>query len=451
MFRQAVCATIAIAAVPGAAKDTRDAFDVAYSVVESDNFAVKYDSDHAVDESHVAALLEALEGAAAVFHGELGHRQPTFAAQFRVNAYIAGPTSVPDIPIYGGYMTFDDDGAPILVFSQDLLTSGDPGLRLVAAHEYYHAIQLSTAAFADTADSSWYFEASANWAAHVADPDDDVVFGDAGTWLAALEHAVTLDSNTMADDDPRFGHEYGVFLLPLCVSLDTSAADVAAIWEGAGPDDDALDALAAVAGVDAGLVVARCGARLARWDFPEPIRSHLETWLPVISPFDIDTAPATLAITDVGLSVDVGAESGKALHAWGMHVVSVPPHAGVVSISLVGPDDERSSATAERLPLVAVAARADGSVDDFVVDGDALVYDATGRGVLAVVVVAAPDERDPAAVYPNVITVDGVPFEDIFSAEPPTPSCGCTSAAPADVALAAVVVVAGGCRRRRRR
>src|SRR5690606_25188768 len=227
----------------GLPKQTRDSFGGSYQVRESTNFAVKWEGG-GVSEDDAAFALASLEDSWALYMGELGHTPPTGSEDFRINAYIAGPTDNPSIDFDGGYATVDNQGHAYLVVSRSLLDQARANLRHVLSHEFYHDVQLGREVFYDQS-ASWYWEATAEWASQELDPDLGDAYGFVGAFALRAELPVYYFGDPFAGELEGV-HQYGASIFPRHLTDRFGDSTMVPLsWETAGPGDDPLDRLAA--------------------------------------------------------------------------------------------------------------------------------------------------------------------------------------------------------------
>jgi len=394
---------IALSASPASAKETREAIPGSYSTFESDNFVVSWPAAIDLTTTDARAVVEALEASYVTYHDAFGLPLPPGADTYRFNAYVADSTTVPAID-FGGYMQFGDGEVPFLVLHVDLVLY-DPGLPFVAAHEYFHAVQYTTGAYGEAAvagthPADWYFESTATWAATQVFPDDEVPFGDLASYLAGTEHALFLTYSDVDDASPVAGHEYGAFLFPLHLSIAHGAELISDSFLLAGDTQDplvVLDGLLENGSIEDELRV--FAARNAAWDYPSPVREHIEGWLPTIVDDARPLVVATLAETDSELGIDPAGD--RPLHAFGYHVLALPQADAALRVVVEG-DAEGSAGTLGALVATLTIRSGDGvAYAPLVDDSGRLVatLPATDDGEAFLSVASVADTRDPHETF----------------------------------------------------
>lgn len=345
---------LALVSAPASAKDSRQAFDGTYLTYESDNFLISWPARIALADDDARAVADALEASFVTFHDELGLPLPPGADTYRFNAYVSDAQGTPTVE-GGGYMDFGL--TPFLALHADLVRF-DPGLPFVAAHEYFHAVQLATDAYtaAPTGDvhpADWWFEATATWAATQVFPDDEVPFGDLASYLAGPEHPLFLSSFQVAPTSSVAGHEYGAFLFPLHVSLVHGAQVVADTFLLAGAEQDPLLVLdELLPESSAADELAHFAARNAVWDYPAPVGDHLDAWLPEL----LASAPSSTVGAVTAGAADAAPVDERPLHAWGYHLLDVSPDDERATLVELFGDASGSAGTAGRWRGVLVVA-----------------------------------------------------------------------------------------------
>jgi hypothetical protein len=396
---------LSLASAPALAKETREPFGAADVVRETENFALHWQTSViALDDSTADDLLAGFERSYATLHDELGYALPRCADSARVNAYVSSAQGTPSIENYGGMMSVDDDGCAFLILSHDMITSGDPGTQLVVTHEYFHAVQFGTDAFAAPPDFNtgidprgWYFEATANWAVTQVYPDEDVVFGDLRSYLAGTEHSLFLTMFDVSDASPVFAHEYGAFLFATFIEHVHGGRDVIRdSWRDARPDDDPILFLAERVGVAPGALLAQFGAHNATWNYPTDVRAKIEAWLPF---FDVTLVHGS------NDSID----AARPLHAFGYHLVALDVDAPSTMRITADPTGDRGTPTS----LHALVVRDDDSIVS--------ASEPVDEHARFLVIACDADTRDPHETFGY--TLDLTPLSDEPSADPPA-GCG---------------------------
>lgn len=318
-----------VAGVPRAhAKTTVALFPGPYEVEESESFALKWEARLALEPADRATLLGAAETAFARYHAHAGFPVPADLLTDRMNVYVADEEGEPASDGFGGYLTFTDDGVAYLVIGHQLILDDDPGLGLVMAHEYFHAVQFGLDAYATSAQvggvADWFLEATANWAVTLAFPDDDLVLYDIGPYLAGPEAPLFLTSWELPFTSPLSGHEYGALLFPLHVERHHGGLEVLVdAFTGAGPSDDPLDVLDGLTDADLPTLFADFAARNVGWDWAAPLGSALAAAADAVGP------PASARYVDVAPAEGpVGPLAYEGPGSFGYQLVSLPAGPG---------------------------------------------------------------------------------------------------------------------------
>jgi hypothetical protein len=442
----ALAAVLCVAATAHA-KETRKLFDAQYQSIESDNFILQWQPALvSLDAGAARALIDDFENAYAAYHGELGYWLPQGSDVYKMNAYVSTASSTPAAPTYGGFASFADDGTPYMVISDDMIASGDPGTRLVIAHEYFHTVQFAKPAFANSASSSWWFEATANWAATKVYPDDNTFFGDIAHYVAATNQPLFLSTNTLPDDTPFFAHEYGAMIFAVYLDDLRGGPDIVkATFADAGENDDALDAIAAAVshGATPPELFLDFAATNATWAYPASTRAKLDAWSSTYAD------PIALRL---GANGGHAAFAGEhALHSFGYAIAAVARDKVNASHVVVALDPASGDgAGALDVSLVVDGAAHSLAVRDHAASGD-VPAGASDAPALVVTTVTSPT-RDPAVTYAVTVTASPVVGD---RAPPVTRDVGCASTHSATVpaffpllALLALLAVAGRARRR---
>lgn len=253
------------------AKTERDAWGSYPNSLASDNFIAKWGSSGGVTDDEVTALLDAFEAAWAVEIEAMAHPGPAGSDTTLFNVYI-GDTGdgAPSGYGAGGYYWTDDEGWPMVVVARDSLY--DTGYAdVVAAHEFYHAVQGSLGTFPYSGSSAWYWEATADWAAGEVFPDNPdyavFLFGYAFLPHLPLDYFDYPDSGALQEY-----HQYGAFIFPRY--LTEQVADWTLVrdsWVEPGEADplDALDAGLVARGSSIAAVFPAYAAHNATWDYED--------------------------------------------------------------------------------------------------------------------------------------------------------------------------------------
>lgn len=212
--------------------------------VDTENFTINWaqgDATTAVAEQ----VAEGLELGWSYFVGAAGWDAPVSSDQYLVWV-ILDPT------LSGtGYTTeyFTDaypDGYPVIFINPEYAGYTD-FFRSLAVHEFHHAVAFGYRDYwGGGADETWYWEASAQWAAYLAEPGG-TAFDYSAEWYA--------DHPEYAFDSTDDYHHYGIFVLNAYLSTAHGEHAMRAAWEESrdrtgDPWDDVLAASTGVSASD---------------------------------------------------------------------------------------------------------------------------------------------------------------------------------------------------------
>jgi len=449
----------------GPNKLVRDGFGGVYTVRESANFAVKWQSA-SLTEEQAQTVLDTLE-ATWVKYASLGHAGPTGTETYKLNAYVHGIEDNPPIDFDGGYASLDDQGYPYFVISSNIIDDGDEVVQHVTAHELYHDYQLSLSAFADQS-GYWFWEATADWAAQETFPALARPYAFVGAYALATELALFSAGDPFGEDPIAGVHQYGssIFERYLTDRLDDPTL-VPRAWMESGPGDDPLevmDGLLPAGAIEGGLAgaFADFAATNAIWDYPQ--RAQILGWVEAYAQQFPGRPRYHATIFGEGTGGFDEIEPARALRSFGYHVLRfVWPADGVVELSLEL-DAAGSSGTPAGWAAVVVYEVEGGEPVylELPIDGGAATLELPRPeggelGYLAISVTG--DARDEAETFGYRYRI-GPPAEpagpDAGPGEEPEEPPGCCSmggggGAPGSALLALVVVMRLGRRRARPR
>ena len=250
--------------------DLRDAFGVP-NVATSEHFAVRWGNSGAIEADDVAELLEAFELGWSVHIDEVGHLPPLGSDTHRFNVYL-GDTGdgAPPSGGFGGYFTLDPEDWPMVVINPANLAQART-TEAVALHEFYHAVQFATARYPYEGISAWWIEATAEWAALHAAPDNPFI----GSFVLAYGGLTELPLPFF--DFPDSGaidevYQYGAFVFPVHLAEIAGPEIIRDTWLD--PSDE-LDPLEVVRGrlegqsIELNDVFLEHIARNATWDYAQ--------------------------------------------------------------------------------------------------------------------------------------------------------------------------------------
>ena len=142
------------------------------NVQYSEHFALKWGPDVALTSEHASAVLGHFEDILVAEVDGWEMASPTDGFRY-FNVYV-GDTggSIPSAGGMAGYYTTDGDGFPMIVLANDTI-SDLPYARSVIAHEFFHAVQWASESFWVWETGSWFWEATATWAAGEIVPEHD--------------------------------------------------------------------------------------------------------------------------------------------------------------------------------------------------------------------------------------------------------------------------------------
>lgn len=222
-----------------AERGERDAYAVP-NAASSVHFVVRWGDDQPLAPAQANLLLDALELAWRVEVEGFEHVAPYGTDLYRFNVYV-GDSGDGAPPSYGagGYQTYDVEGWPMIVVARSSWVD-PPFVEHTAVHEFYHAIQSETGRFPYRGLSAWYWEATAEWAASQAAPDNPALgtFAPGYTWLPEL--------GVEAFDYPDRGtleelHQYGAFLFPYDLAAAVGPEVVTGTWKDPGTERDPME------------------------------------------------------------------------------------------------------------------------------------------------------------------------------------------------------------------
>lgn len=261
-------------------KAVRDAWGEYPNQLTSENFALKWGVDATFSTGQAQVLLDALEASWDLSVGERGYAPPFGADAFKINAYVGDTGSdTPSALGAAGYYWFDDEGWPMLVFSKDVLPEA-VDTEMVAAHEFFHALQDANGEFAYDEVSGWWWEATAVWHEHEVYPEHDLwpVFL---YWFSIRPELWIGHFVYPRAGSPEEYHQYGAFVYAshlaerhgghalIKASFDRSSARSTPLR--------VLDTLLTERGEDLAESFGVFAARNATWDYPE--EAWFEQWI----------------------------------------------------------------------------------------------------------------------------------------------------------------------------
>jgi len=257
---------------PPEEKVLRDPFGVP-NVATSGNFAVWWGDDGFTDPQDVDVLLESFEQAWAVQVDTMAHPVPA-GSDTTLFTVVIGDTGDGAPSSYGtaGFFYVDDEGWPFVVISPFVLFDDDQ-MASTSAHEFYHAIQATTARYLYEGEAAWYWESTAEWASDQTVPHNPYN----ASFLFAYSELPHLPVDFF--DYPDTGaveefFQYGSFVFPLHLSEVGGFEVIRDSWivPGAEPDPlETLRALLAAQDIDLDETWLDHIARNVTWDYDEQV------------------------------------------------------------------------------------------------------------------------------------------------------------------------------------
>jgi len=446
----AVCGTVHVMPpgpaperVPGAVfvprdedgKLLRDSFD-APGLATSRNFALRWGALADISEGTALGLLSDLERPWEVEVESLDHPAPVGTDAYRFNVYVGdtGP-NVPDTYDVN-YFSYDEEGWPMIVLHPANLDEPD-GAAVTIAHELYHAIQAATGNYAwydDDSPQSWYWEASATWAAGEVFPESSsqagLLFGYAFAPHLSVDHFEYAGNGGGIETL----HQYGAFIF--LRYLTEHVADARLIrdsWLDSTPEavptevlDDLLRDRDASLGLDD--VFPAFAAANATWDYD--LGYLYEAWLDALAEwYREDDARRAGLVEAGGTSGWVDAPSDTAPAALAYNLVDAPrlePGRWVIGVERA---DAGTAGTDSRLQAVLVRQR--GEAREYATlamnDGVAEVVVEVIEGEELHLVAAMPSTDGPGAErFPWSYRIEPAPDASGLPTDPPVTGSGCS-------------------------
>lgn len=188
--------------------------------VDSENFTVAWNGD---DASEAAAQLvsDAMEEAWAVLIEQHGWRAPVSSDDFLL--WVVLDPSLSGTGLTVPYESEDFPGGYPVVFIHPQWASNPAFFRSLSAHEFHHAVQFALRDYYGGDEESWYWEASAEWAAELALPDANAYAAQSAYYAQAPELRYSSTAGY---------HPYGMFLLNAYIEEHlTGANGMRDVWE----------------------------------------------------------------------------------------------------------------------------------------------------------------------------------------------------------------------------
>lgn len=230
---------IAISAPPSSDLTDQESHGSIPNVRYSDRFALKWGPSVDLSDADATRLLNDFDYALSemVYGWEMP--DPTGVGGTFFNVYIGDSGGVvPSVFGAAGYYTTDSFGYPMIVLNKDIL--GDASyVRSVIAHEFFHGIQGATSAYRNWETASWYWEATATWAAGEAVPESGT-YASFLVFYAAQPHMglYHFSADEYGGAPPDY-HQYGAFIFPRFLSEFMEGAEaVRESWRAGDSDGD---------------------------------------------------------------------------------------------------------------------------------------------------------------------------------------------------------------------
>ncbi len=432
----------------GRDKEIRDAFGDQMSVATSENFALKWGDDVALNGAISDLFLDQLEETWRVEIDELGMPGPAGTNTHLFNVYL-GDTGSGTPETFGvNYHSFDPDGWPMIVLHPGNLDYPEYAATTIA-HEFFHAVQTASEAYIwweDDDPRAWYWEASASWAGGEVFPDS---YGQASLLYGyAFQPHQPLEFFNLAGAGGELDtlHQYGAFIF--LRYLTEQVADptlVARSWTEAGTYDvpvEVLDELLAQGqGVDIDELFPRYAAANATWDYERGAmyEEMLESSLPYVQPGEDQRLAA---VVDGATEGWVSAPTATWPAEYGYNVVLFEePVAGDWVLGFAA-DDEGSEGSRSNLAAFVVVDQPEGPT--YLPLQDELELELTGAEDVYLVV-SALDGEDPSERF-------GWEYRFEVAIEEPDPGgdgCACTTGPRSGSGGALLLLFVLGVRRRR--
>lgn len=200
--------------------------------IETAHFTIEWSDDN-IDPDAAETAGEALEGAWLALVEQQGWTPPVSSDEYLIWVLLD-----PDLGMTGfttEYTTRDyPQGYPIIYLDPAWATQ-DAFWGALAAHEFMHTLQYALRDWDGTdASEAWYWEASANWASELSDPDRDG-YQYASEWYA--------DQADLSYDSMVGYHQYGMFVFNAWLEEQRGQGTMKAVWDLSASDTSPWDEL----------------------------------------------------------------------------------------------------------------------------------------------------------------------------------------------------------------
>ena len=448
--------------------EVRDPFGSDYDDFElSEHFVLKWGPEANPTRDQIEGTLDALEDAWTVAFDEMQFDRPSFTNTYRVNVYIGNSGGdTPEIPgNYAAYVTVDDDGYAYVVVHPDTMISFDDSWTQtygasVLEHEFFHVVEVGTGAFYYAQQARWYREASSDWFADHAVPQEDLDAEDAFYFILLpelpLDYYEPDDLSSLAN---RHQYSSSVFLIATTELDGGDWTPFRESWKQGGPSDIPIDVLDGL--LPDGMASAYTDFALAMTTFDLSFGPTVEKWLDYYgssSEYHTVAAAADAAGSDAPVEIDDSLFPG----AYAFNVIEMRhPEPGSVVVTFAG-DATGSRNTPSSFDVFVIADDAVTPVPLTSESGSVEIPDANEIWELRVLVVSHPDESKSDEIFPYALTLaagepapsdTGQPRDDWTAPEleqDDPVGCNCASTRSSPLAWLALAGLAVSWRRRKR-
>jgi len=446
----------------------RDPFGSDYDDLElSEHFVLKWGSEANPSRDQIEGTLDALEDAWTVAFDEMQFDRPGFTNQYRINVYIGD--SGGDTPTITGnvaaYVTVDDDGyAYVVVDPETMPYFDDDWTRTYASsvleHEFLHVVQFGTGAYYSQG-GAWYWEASADWFADYAVPEEGLDAQDAFQFMLLpelpLDYFEPGDLSSIADI-----HQYSssVFLIATTELDGGDWTPFRDSWTQANGSDDPIDVLDTL--LPNGMASAYTDFARAMTTYDLSFGPTVAKWLDYYAGSVDEDHAITASVDPAGSDAPVEIDSSRFPGAYAFNVIEMRhPEPGSVIVTFAG-DATGSRSTPSSFDVFVIADDTVTPVPLTSSSGSVEIPDANEIWELQVLVISHPGESKSSEIFPYALTLAAGEPAPVDTAEPQddwTPpeleeadpvGCNCASTESSPVAWLALAGLAVSLRRRDR-
>lgn len=195
--------------------------------VNSTNFTVNWAAG-VTDSATADTVSQAMEEAWTALVRQQGWTPPVSSDQFLV--WVILDTGISGTGLTTEYFTDDyPDGYPV-IYINPAYASFPEFFRSLCAHEFAHSLQFALRDYYRGTEESWYWEASAEWQAELALPDEDAYGAQSQYYSDAPDERYSSTTNY---------HQYGMFLLNAYIEEHITGDDgLHEIWDYASTHGD---------------------------------------------------------------------------------------------------------------------------------------------------------------------------------------------------------------------